>query len=378
LFPDRPRFSLKVKHNGTTKHKRECEALGMQMLAKYQVMAVEGTLFDMKKEEVPVYRPKCWRIFGRYWYYRLKPSKKGLYEKASNTRKVIRQFGHLYWDELDVSAVERWARDAVENQQRTINTANTWMNFVKTAFKYNVEVAKPLRKQRYNILGVPCPVQGNHIPFSPLVGLKPLPGGNIRGYLLTPEQFEINYRWLKEHWPYFSTLYMACFLLGRRPVELSHWTWERIVPREIDGELYHCITIPPKNTKTDMPDYLPIPERLWQALIQQAGLFQTGYVFKNSDGNRLKKWWWIMDDLRKAFPGVDVGWLRDGRRGFITYQCDTKGEDRSSVKLISGHVTDSAFNRYCVGSLRTKLSITHKEKFKKRPDEGQNKDKKIA
>jgi hypothetical protein len=138
----------------------------------------------------------------------------------------------------------------------------------------------------------------------------------------------------------------------------------------VEGHHIPAIIISAESTKTGSLDVLPIPERLWQELIAQG--WRSGFLFRNSHGDKWSNWMYQMGKLKEAFPIDDVGWFRDGRRGMATFNCDQQGLPRYAVKAVTGHKTTRMFDVYAIGTLKGKLMVTHPEFFRKDGGEGTN------
>jgi hypothetical protein len=125
---------------------------------------------------------------------------------------------------------------------------------------------------------------------------------------------------------------------------------------DIDDRKIHAVFVPPAIAKTDRPDIVPVSGRLWSEIIQLG--YRVGYIFRNTEGNRWQNWDIHKRKLEKKF-GPDCGWIRDTRRGFVTHKCEVEGYDPAHVRAISGHRTESMFNRYRIGSLRNIASVVN-------------------
>lgn len=367
-IPGRPaRYPLEIYTNGSIADKRAQEKLGEAILAKIGTEIVEGKFFDKKVTKEP-YRPKVWRVLARYWYHHLR-FKSGPTERSNKSliRKLLKKFGSKFWDELSKESVESWFQTLI-SEGYAVNSVNSVRAPLMAAYQHCHSVAKPVRTH------VPKPVEGKTLPSNPMEFVTKVPGGKIRQFLLSENVFERNYKWLKAYYPGFSVFYLAIWMLGRRPLELSEYKWEMIQSHIIEGQTVHCFSVPPEIAKTETPDLVPIPERLWQAIFAQG--WRTGYVFRNSANGQWKHWFQQIASLRRVYP--DCGVFRDGRRGFSSYQVNELGKSRSDVKAMTGHKSDSSFDRYCIGSLKNKLHVTHPDLNKKKEDGDTEKGTKLA
>ena len=369
-LPGRPaRYPLEIYSDGSATDKKNKENLGAAIIGKLSTEIIEGRFFDKKEAEVPVYRPKVWRVVGRYWYYHLRF--KNLENRSAKhyARESLKKFGSLYWNEVTPERAESWLQ-GLRADGYEVNSVNSSLSFLKAAFQYCVNSPKMVRTH------IPNPVKGNRLDKSPIAPVKKLKGGKIREYLLTEPTFERNYKWFSIYYPTFAVFYLCIWLMGRRPRELSLYTWEMITEREVKGEKIHCFSVPPEICKMQKPDLVPIPERLWQAIFSQG--WRTGLVFRNTRNGRWKYWFDIWNKLKKAFPDSDPGVFRDGRRGFATHAVHVLHKRKEDVKAMTAHKSDSMFNRYCIGSLEGKTNVTHPGLGEKEASEGTEKGTKCA
>jgi integrase len=145
---------------------------------------------------------------------------------------------------------------------------------------------------------------------------------------------------------------------GRRPNEVSQYTWEMLHELDVDGRKIHALFVPPAIAKTDQPDVVPLSDRLWNELFQLG--YRTGFIFRNAEGSRWQYWDRHKRKLKLKF-GPDCGWIRDTRRGFVTHKCEVEGHDPAHVRAISGHRTDAVFNRYRIGNLRNIVGVVQRQ-----------------
>lgn len=306
-----------------------CVRLGEQALAKLRVEVVEGKFFDKaaETEEAP-YRPRFWRLVGRYWYHHLRFQKSGANERY-HLAHSLREFGGQPAHEIEAVDVQRWMR---RQRQKgvAVNTVNRRLAYMKRAFSYAKAEASPRHR----------------LDYDPSAGVHALSGGNVRQYLLTPERFERHYEFLREASPRFALFYLGLWETGRRPLEVASYMWE-MLDMEDQG-----LEIPASITKGKEPAWIPVSDRLFVELVSIPEAERTGTIFKNHRG---RPWLWEarpgvvrnschrhMSKLRERFPGA--GWARDARGGFVTRHADAA--DLSTLMSLSGHRDVRSVQRY--------------------------------
>jgi integrase len=259
----------------------------------------------------------------------------------------------MYWDEIDRTVIEQWMQELRRKNEFEVNSVNSTLAYLKAIFQYAVDERTELRY---------------HIDYNPAKPVAKMKGGKVRGFVLTRERAMENYQWFKQNIPMFAPFYLTLVETGRRPVEVSQYTWEMIQDIEVDGRVVHVFTVSPELAKTNKPSILPIPESVWNAIREQA--WRTGLIFRNTANHRWYSWQNPIERLREAFPGIEVGWLRDTRRGFATYKVQTCKMDRGAVKSVTGHKTDAMFDRYCITDIRSQLAVTNPELYQKQEGSG--------
>ena len=226
-----------------------------------------------------------------------------------------------------------------------INTINNRLSYMKAVFSCAL---KESRKER-------------RILHNPAAVVKKLSGGNERTYLLTPAKFERFYKFFCENEitvkikssvrilkpdVEFAKFYLALWTTGRRPLEVSSYTWSMLDIEE------QGIDIPATITKTEKNDWIPVSDRLFAVLMETPVEERTGYLFKNSRGN---PWYWMSDSgclrngcrvhmnrLKVKYP--NAGWVRDNRGGFLTRNAERM--DLETLMACSGHVDVRSAMRY--------------------------------
>lgn len=347
--PGRPeRYSLGIHTTGSSTDRARCEREGERALASLRTQTVTGKFFDIEKKST-FYNPTFRRICRRYFSNRLRRQKSGRNEEY-HLRHSYRHFGNRIAREITRDDVESWRQKMIRDGA-AVNTVNNRFAYLRAVYAW----ANSDRPER-------------RLGYDPTIGMEKLPGGNVREFVLTAERFERNYAYLRDGekaeegtrkkqatpWaatpcPRFALFYLALWETGRRPLEVSQYTWEMIHELDIDGRKIRALFVPPAIAKTDKPDILPISERLWSE-IKQLG-YRTGYIFRNEDGARWRYWKRHKRKLEKKF-GPEAGVIRDTRRGFVTRKCEVEGHDPAHVRKISGHRTMATFERYRIGDLR--------------------------
>jgi integrase len=145
---------------------------------------------------------------------------------------------------------------------------------------------------------------------------------------------------------------------GRRSGEVAAYTWDMV------NEERTVLSIPAEITKTKDPQTLPLVDRRgkpfdWSEWIVTAVRFESGPIFETTD---FRNQWrrachklglGVYDEEKQTYRGLKP---HDFRRTAIS-NMTAKGGDRAGVKSISGHKTDSAFNRYDIKDLRHQQDI---------------------
>jgi integrase len=347
-IPSKPEsYPLGIYSTGTPLDRQRCLRSGEQAISEIRVFLAQGKPFEIKeggifeikempKEEPKKYRPKYGRLVGRYWYFHLRFTKSAESERYHLIHS-LRKFGQEYADEIYREDVELWLNE-MKGRGDSINAINNRFSYLRATYRYANGENNP--KWIFN--------------YNPLRSLKSLPGANIRTFVLTKEKFERNYEFLIKRNPRFALFYLALWETGRRPWEASQYCWEMIREVMINGERVHILSIPPMIAKMDDFDTLPISPRLWSE-ISQLG-YRHGLIFRNEDGQRWLQWSCHKASLEKAF-GADCGWIRDCRRGMVTHKTEIEGCDPLHVRAVSGHRSNSVFERYRIGNIKNILKV---------------------
>lgn len=96
----------------------------------------------------------------------------------------------------------------------------------------------------------------------------------------------------------------------------------------------------------------PMSPRTYEILRNRQQSAISEYVFTTSTGLPFKPRWWkrlVSQAMKKA--GIQGLWVHDLRGSFITRKVIEEGYDRKLVKVVTGHATDYAFERYLRPSL---------------------------
>lgn len=352
-LPGKPqKYPLGIKRRKPTRQETDrCIQLGELKLSEFRVKSVTGELTAQRKKE---YNPKYWRLVGRYWYYSLR-FKKSAKDDRSHLKHSLKRFGACYAKEVTRENIEVW-RQEMKQAGSAVNAINNRYAYLKRAYNYSNEESKP-------------ELRINH---DPTIGMKKMKGGNIRSFLLTPEKFERNYEYIRngEKWaakpnkhcgvwkcppdPRFAFFYLLCWETGRRPEEVSQYTWEMLNTVKIEGREINFFSVPPELAKTDTFDNVIISDRLWHEMHQLG--YRKGLVARNSTGSRWKHWDRHKRKLETKY-GQDAGWIRDTRRGFVTRKIVQEGFDEGIVMKQSGHRTRETIKRYRINQLKDQATL---------------------
>ena len=339
------RYSLKIRTTGSATDRARCEREGERALASLRTQAVTGKFFDIEKKAPKIYNPTYRRLCRRYYCNHLRWQKSGRNEMYHLIHSY-RHFGSRIAREITRDDIETW-RQKMKADGAAINTVNVRFSYMGTVYAWANSESKVEKRLGYD----------------PTIGMEKIPSGNIRQFVLTAEKFERNYEYLKSGdenvvaCPRFALYYLALWETGRRPNELSQYTWEMIHELDIDGRRVHAVSVPPAITKTDAGDTVYLSDRLWGE-IKQLG-YRKGYIFRNAEGGRWQSWARHKEKLEIKYGSDDCGWIRDTRRGFVTHQCEVLGRDPAHVKACSGHKTDSIFQRYRIGKIRNVMDVIY-------------------
>ncbi len=343
------RYPLKIYTKGSKRDKAICERIGDDLLSQIRALNIKGTLqnhkikdgrlFEIIPENAHEYNPKYWRLVARYWFNHLRFKKTGRNEWYHLRHSLIK-FGYKYAREINREDVVIWLNDMLKTS--SINTVNNRFTYLCAAYNHSNSESNSSKKLVYN----------------PAKGLRKIPGGNVRQFLLTPEKFERNYHFLKKESPLFSIYYLGLWETGGRPEEVALYEWNKCEIQE------QGVWIPRGTTKTDEFDYTPFSDRLWLELLKIPEKEREGYIFKSESGKPwvytvggkiLNNCYYHMKKLKKEF-GEDAGWARDTRRGFVTEKFK-QGFGITDIMSITRHKTVSMVQRYKITELDIKRKV---------------------
>lgn len=342
-LPDKPAaYALDIHRFNKSKAETDrCLRLAELRLSEWRVASVTGELTAKRVKE---YSPTFRRLCRRYWCNHLRWEKSGMNERYHLVHSY-KHFGPIPAKEITRDDIENWRQKMIRDGS-SINSVNNRYAYMQAVYSWSNSESDP--KKRLN--------------YDPTVGIKKVPNGKVRTFLLTPEKFERNYgflkngeKWKPEHkpkhagwWKFtpdtrFAFFYLMLWETGRRPEEVSQYTWEMVNTVEVKGREIHIFSVPPEINKTNKFQNVIISSRLWYEMSQLA--YRKGLVARNEDGNRWQHWDRHKMKLDNKF-GSDAGWIRDTRRGFVTRKRTGEGFDESIVMMQSGHTTREIFRRY--------------------------------
>jgi hypothetical protein len=353
-----PRFPLGIKRISSSKTEiARCLKLGEEKLAALRAeTSLKGTVFDRELvESQKEYNPSFCALCLLYYHNKLKYKKSGKNEWY-HLQHSFKRFGKLPAKSIRREDIEVW-RQEQKLSGVAVNTINNRFAYLQAVYAWSNQDPEPEHRLNYD----------------PTVGLQKLSGAKVRTFVLTEEKFERNYLLLRDgrKWPAqkpnkhctawqvppdprFALFYLALWETGRRPEEVSQYTWDMVTTLEIDGSPVRFFFVSPELAKTDEPDQVVISDRLWHE-IQSLG-YRHGLIFRNANGDQWKHWDRHHRKLELVY-GKDAGWIRDCRRGFVTHRTEVLGCDPRHVRMQSGHKTESVFNRYRIGQLKNQTKV---------------------
>jgi integrase len=128
---------------------------------------------------------------------------------------------------------------------------------------------------------------------------------------------------------------------GLRENEVVSLPWQQV---DLEAQMLH---FPPLSTKTKEARQPPMSPRTYEILKRRAENPHGLFVFTTKRGGCLKPRWFkrlVSQAMTKA--GIRGLWVHDLRGTFISRKVFEEGYDRELVKEVTGHATNSAFERY--------------------------------
>lgn len=166
-------------------------------------------------------------------------------------------------------------------------------------------------------------------------------GNNARDRVLSIEEFNL----LVAALPYHArNIFIAGFFTGMRMGEITSLTWDQI------GLKQRKIELDPDQTKDNEKRIIPIPDRLYDILVDIPRALHDNHVFLYK-GKPLKS---IRASLKKACEDVGIPYGRNTKNGitphdlrhtFNTYMRKAGAHDTVTMD-ITGHSTREMFDRY--------------------------------
>lgn len=368
-IPGKPkRYPLDIYRINKSKAETErCIRLGELKISEMRVKSVTGELTARRVKE---YNPTYRRICRRYWCNKLRWKKSGKNE-LYHLLHSYKHFGTRFAKEITKDDVENWRQKMIKTGS-SINSVNNRFAYLKAVYSWSNSESD--QKKRLN--------------YDPTIGLEKVAGGEVRTFLLTEDKFERNYQFLLngEKWkpeykpkhagwwrytpdPRFAFFYLMLWETGRRPEEVSNYTWEMVNVvdiKEADGSSREVrfFSVPPSLTKTKKFQNVIISDRLWSEMHQLA--YRSGLIARNANGQQWRHWDRHKVKLNDKF-GADAGWIRDTRRGFVTRKRSGEGYDEATVMMQSGHTTREIFRRYDIKDIAEQAGMfkTGKNKAEK-------------
>jgi integrase len=170
--------------------------------------------------------------------------------------------------------------------------------------------------------------------------IRLLPEHNERIRTATRGEFERLLRALA-HRPEVCDVLEILWEQGLRENEVVSLRWQQI---DLEAQMLH---FPPLSTKTKEARQPPMSPRTYEILKRRAENMRGLFVFTTKRGGCLKPRWFkrlVSQAMSKA--GIRGLWVHDLRGTFISRKVFEEGYDRELVKEVTGHATNSAFERY--------------------------------
>lgn len=327
LRGQRYREPFKKTKTGTAAEKERIEKQALlfaqRKLIELSGESVKKQFFDISDKRT--YRPKFWRLVGRYWMYCLRYKKSAKYER-SKLNLILKVFGRCYYDEIQREDIVTWMHDVQvekgsgENKRHMraeVSTVNRRLAYIRRAFRFANTESNPLYR----------------ISHDPTIGVHRLKGENVRQILITPEMFEKGYA--ADNSEVGRALWLAGWETGARPEELYGLTWSDV------DLVSRRIVLGSKATKTSESRIIVMTRRL---ALELMGLKRTSeWVFPSPKGNKLKDPRPYMKPIWKAI-GRHI-WFRDNRGAFTT-RALMAGNDLPGIMAQQGHKSVSSSLRY--------------------------------
>jgi len=166
-------------------------------------------------------------------------------------------------------------------------------------------------------------------------------GGNARDRVLSVQEFRLLVDALPLH---ARNIFLTGFFTGMRMGEITALTWDRV-----DLKLRR-IELEPEHTKDKEKRYVPIPDTLFESLVEIPRALHDDHVFLYK-GKPLKS---IRASLKKACEVVGIPYGRNSKNGitphdlrhtFNTYMRKAGAHDTVTMD-ITGHASLEMFDRY--------------------------------
>ena len=321
----RHRQAYKKVKTGTIAEKERIEKQALSF-AQRKLISLSGDtkLFDISNKRT--YRPKFWRLVGRYWSYCLKFKKSAQYER-SKLNLILQTFGRCYYNDIQREDIVTWMHDLkvtkkVDGERKIVRaevaTVNRRFAYIRRTYRFANTESNP----NYRI----C--------HDPTIGIHKLKGENVRQMLITPEMFEKGYA-AEGNTDVGKALWLAGWETGARPEELYGLKWTNI------DLVSRRIILGAKATKTGDSRIIVMTRRL---AVEIMGLKQISeYVFPSPSGGKLRDPRPYMKPIWKAI-GRNV-WFRDNRGAFTT-RALMAGNDLPGIMAQQGHKSVCSSLRY--------------------------------
>lgn len=171
--------------------------------------------------------------------------------------------------------------------------------------------------------------------------IRLLPEHNERHRTATEKEFRLLLKTLA-HRPEVCDALEILWEQGLRESEVVGLKWTQV---DLQAQVFR---FPPGSKKEKSPHEPPLSPRSYEILVRRWSERTSEYVFTTPRYNQPMKPRWFKRLVSNAMvkAGIKGLWVHDLRGTFISRKVIDEGFDRKLVKVVTGHATDYAFERY--------------------------------